>query len=188
MKLKFIAVAFAALYVTPYAQADITRSCQASLEFFIKDNNPQPYVALGGIEGRGSCNNKLQADKCRENARKALNSCLGSLWANRNVNQVPAACNSIIGGSSRSGAKLTYDGILPIQESNRLTARAAFEVCCVKRKNAGVLVGQFGGRISGDRKCASTKIGNDMYQDEYAFQNYTINCTNVRAQGLCGSL
>ncbi len=170
---------------TQTASADIARHCQASVEFLIKDQGPNRFIPIASITGRGTCANAIQADKCRERARAALNSCISAMWANRHNNLIPAACNSILEGSSRSGAKLNYQGIIPIPQSQRLTARASFRVCCQLRPNSNVVLGNFGGRINGDRKCAAHKIGNGSYQEEFGFPTYQMNCGALRAQGLC---
>lgn len=178
-------LALCGVSVSGAATADITRDCRASVEFFISDHRPNALASVGEITGRGSCANVIQADKCRERARQALNACISQMWGSRHQNSVPAACNSIVDGSSRSGARLSYLGIIPIQESRRLTARASFMVCCHMRPQAAVVMGGFGGRITGDRKCAAHKIGNDRYQEEYGFGSYQMNCAALRAQGLC---
>ncbi len=176
----FLVIAF-----TNVAQADIARNCYASLDVYIKDNGANRNISLATVVGKGNCANQLYANKCRENARKAINNCLTDTWDNRHVDAIQNSCDSIINGSSHSGAKLSWDGIIPIDQDNRLTARGAYQVCCVNRKFADKVNVQFGGRITGDQKCASVKIGNNQYQDEYAFSDYVMNCNQLRDQGLC---
>lgn len=168
------------------AQADITRGCTASLEVFVVDNKPNPAMGLASIEGRGSCDNKLHANECRARARREIDRCRADLWAGRHANAIPASCRSVVEGSSRSGAKLEYDGIFIIAQPQRLTARGAHAVCCKLRPNADKLVVQFSGRINGDEKCASTKIGKDSFQEEFGYPKYDMNCGEWRKQGICG--
>lgn len=167
-------------------QADITRSCSASLDVYVLDKKPNAYMNLASIEGRGSCDNKLRANDCRERARREIDRCRNDLWAGRHSNGIPASCDSLVDGSSRAGAKLQYDGIFLIAQPKRLTARGAYAVCCQLRPNAGKLSIAFEGRISGDQKCAANRIGPDRYQEEYGFPKYEMNCSEWRAQGICG--
>jgi hypothetical protein len=71
-------------------------------------------------------------------------------------------------------------------EPNRLTARAAYAVCCRMQPHATKLTIVFEGRINGDKKCASHKIGKDNYQDEYGFPPYEMDCAAWRRRGICG--
>lgn len=167
------------------AYSDITRNCQASVDVFINDSNAYPRAELASVVGRGSCANAIKANECRERARSAINACLQDLWSNRNNNSIKMSCNSISSGSSRSGARLTWSGILPIPSQNKLTARTTYIVCCQLRPNAASVDVEIGGRITGDRKCASTKIGNDMYQDEFVMSHTELKCGQLRAEGLC---
>ncbi len=168
------------------AKADITRSCSASLDVYISDNQPNPGMNLATIEGRGSCKNKFNADDCRQRARAEIDRCRADLWAGRHSNAIPASCNTLVEGSSRSGAKLQYDGIYLIEQPQRLTARGASAVCCKLRPKADKLVITFEGRISGDQKCAAHKIGPDKYQEEYGYPKYNMHCAEWRKQGICG--
>ena len=66
-------------------------------------------------------------------------------------------------------------------------ATAAATVCCHMRPNTDRGMVSFDGRINGDQKCASTRIGKDSYQDEFAMpQKYDMTCTEWRAKGICG--
>ena len=169
------------------ALADITRGCSASVGVFVMDKKADPYTILGTIEARAGCKNKLHADDCRQLARAQIDRCIADLWTGRNENALPGSCNSLASGSSRAGARLQYDGILVIQEPARFTARAAAVVCCQMRPNADQVMVSFDGRINGDQKCASTRIGKDSYQDEFGMpQKYDMKCTQWRAQGICG--
>lgn len=183
-KLKSLAMCLAILAMP--AQADITRSCSASVGVYVLDNKPNAYMGLATIQGRGSCNNKLHANECRERARREIDRCRADLWAGRHANSIPASCNSIVDGSSRAGARLAYDGIFIFAQSNRLTARGAFAACCQLRPKADKLTIAFEGRINGDQKCAANRIGPDSYQEEYGFPKYEMNCAEWRAQGVCG--
>jgi hypothetical protein len=169
------------------AAADITRGCSASLDVYVVDGSLSSADQLGTIEGRGGCSNKAHANDCRARARAEIDRCRNDLWNGRQVNAIPASCRSIVQGSSRSGAKLSYDGILVYSEPNRLMARAARAACCQLRPNADKLNIQIGGRITGDKKCASTKIGKDNYQDEYGYPKYEMSCKAWRAKGICGN-
>jgi len=188
MTARRLMLAFAALLVlgAAPARADITRGCSASLDVFVMDGKPKAAYGLGSIEGRGGCKNKAHANDCRARARAEIDRCRADLWKGRQVNAIPGSCNNLVQGSGRSGAKLQYDGIYTIAEPNRLTARAARIVCCTVRPNADKLKISFEGRINGDKKCASTKIGKDNYQDEYGLGQYDMSCKAWRAQGICG--
>ena len=167
--------------------ADITRGCTASVGVYVMDKKADPYTILGNIQARAGCKNKLHADDCRKLARQQIDRCIVDLWNGRNENALPASCNSLAEGSSRAGARLEYDGILIIKEPQRFTARAAAVVCCHMRPKTDRVMVSFDGRINGDQKCASTRIGNDMYQDEFAMpQKYDMKCTEWRAKGICG--
>lgn len=168
------------------AQAEITRGCSASVDVYVSDNKPNPWTNLATIEGRGSCKNKLNANDCRQRARAEIDRCRADMWAGRHSNAIPASCNNLVEGSSRSGAKLQYDGIFLIEQPQRLTARGAYAVCCKLRPNADKLVITFEGRITGDQKCAASKIGPDKYQEEFGYPKYDMNCAAWRKQGICG--
>ena len=180
-----VAAAALALSAVP-AAADITRGCGASVDVAVISPGPLSVENLGEIEGRGSCKNKANANDCRERARAALLKCRNDMWANRHANSIPSSCNSLVSGSGRSGAKLTYAGIAPISEPNRLMARAALSACCRLRPNKDKLSIQIAGRINGDKKCAAHKIGNDRYQEEYGFPRYEMSCKAWREKGICG--
>lgn len=168
------------------AKADISRSCQANVAIMVRDNKPNAYYTLAEIEGRASCKN-LQPNTCRSLARGQINNCLNSLWGSRHSNLVPQSCKSLVSGSSRAGAKLDYLGIIPIEQDERLTARAAFVACCVLRPNANNLNVFFGGAIIGDEKCGDTKTGPNRYQTDFSFtNNYEMNCSGWREKGICG--
>lgn len=183
---KLLSLAACLLALALPAQADITRSCSASLDVYVLDKKPNAYMNLATIEGRGSCSNKLHANECREQARREIDRCRGDLWAGRHANGIPASCDSLVEGSSRAGAKLQYDGIFLIAQPKRLTARGARAVCCQLRPNADKLLVAFEGRINGDQKCAANRIGPDSFQEEYGFPKYEMNCSEWRAQGICG--
>jgi hypothetical protein len=169
------------------AMADITRGCSATVGVYVMDKRPNPYALLGTIEARAGCKNKLHADDCRRLARAQIDRCITELWAGRNDNRLPSACDSLASGSSRPGARLQYEGILVIKESERFTARAAATVCCHMRPTTDRVMVSFDGRINGDQKCAATRIGKDSYQDEFAMpQKYDMKCTEWRARGICG--
>ena len=169
------------------ALADITRGCSASVGVYVMDKKADPYTILGTIQARAGCKNKIHADDCRRLARGQIDRCIADLWTGRNENRIPDSCNSLVSGSSRAGAKLEYDGILIIKEQQRFTARAAATVCCHMRPNTDRVMVSFDGRINGDQKCASTRIGKDSYQDEFAMpQKYDMKCTEWRARGICG--
>ncbi len=187
MKKNRIVLFIAAIFFsfTGVSQAEITRSCRASLNIFVADGKPNAYYNLANVEGRGSCSN-LRPNQCRERARGQVNQCLSASWSNRHQDSIPGTCKTLVGGSSRSGAKLQYQGIFPIAQDERLTARAAFAACCIMRPNAANLTLEFGGAIQGDEKCAKYKIGNNLYQEEYAFSQYQMDCSAWRAQGICG--
>lgn len=174
----------AIMWVWP-ASADITRTCKASIDVYVNNNGPNWSVSLGEVIGQGSCSGKLKANECRSRARSALDACLRDLWAGRQVNAIPASCRSLVAGSSRSGARLQYDGITTIAEPNRLMARVAASTCC-RQPRPDKLTVQVNGRITGDKNCAATKIGKDRFQDEYGFPKYDMNCAAWRAQGICG--
>ena len=180
-----VAVTVLVLAAIP-AYADITRSCSASVDLWIDDSKGNKAAELGTIEGRGSCQSKLHANDCRARARGEIDQCRHDMWANRQANSIPASCKTLVSNSSRSGARLTYAGIA-LFEPNRLMARAALAACCRMRPNSDKLTIQIGGRIVGDKKCAATKIGNDRYQEEYAFPRYEMSCKAWRDQGLCGN-
>jgi hypothetical protein len=182
---KFALLLFAFFAASP-ASADISRSCRANVVVTVIDNKLDKTESLADIEGRGSCSGKHKANECRSRARGALNTCLKDLWAGRQSNAIPASCKNMVEGSSRTGARLQYQGIVIIAEPNRLMARAAVSACCRMRPQAAKLTVQVGGRISGDKKCAAHKIGKDSYQEEYGFPNYEMNCSAWRAQGICG--
>jgi hypothetical protein len=150
------------------------------------DNKPNATEELADIEGRGSCSGKLKANECRSRARSAINACLQDVWAGRQVNAIPGSCNNLLAGSSRTGAKLQYEGIAIIAEPNRLMARAAVSVCCRLRPQSDKLKIQIGGRITGDKNCAAHKIGKDSFQEEYGFPHYDMSCSAWRAKGICG--
>ena len=167
--------------------ADITRGCSASVGVYVMDKKADPYTILGTIQARAGCKNKIHADDCRRLARQQIDRCIADLWTGRNQNARPASCNSLVAGSSRAGARLEYEGILVIKEPARFTARAAAVVCCHMRPNTDRVMVSFDGRINGDQKCASTRIGKDNYQDEFAMpQKYDMKCTEWRAKGICG--
>ena len=166
--------------------ADITRGCTASVNVVVIAPGPMSWDDLGAIEGRGSCKNTLQANDCRARARSALDACRKDMWANRQTNAIPYSCTSLVANSSRAGAKLTYAGIAAIAEPNRLMARAARSACCKLRPNSDKISIQIEGAIVGDKKCAANKVGNDRYQEEYAFPRYEMSCKAWRDQGICG--
>lgn len=177
---------FSMVFGVSNAKADISRSCDASVAIMVLDNNPNAYRILGSIEGRASCKN-LQPNVCRSQARAQINVCLQSVWDNRHADLIPSACKTLANGSSRPGARLDYDGIIPIEQDQRLTARAAFVACCVLRPNAKNLTVFFGGAIVGDEKCGSIKTGPNRYQSDYTFtNNYEMNCEGWREKGICG--
>jgi len=172
--------------VSSPARADITRSCSANVYVFVADNKPTESELLADITGQGSCAGKHKANECRSRARSAINACLKDMWNGRQANAIPASCNNLVAGSSRSGAKLQYAGIAVIAEPNRLMARAALAACCRLRPQAGKLSISITGRISGDRNCAAHNVGKDRYQEEYGFPRYEMSCSAWRAQGICG--
>lgn len=168
------------------AHADITRACSASVEVYVADRLPPALATLGTIEARGSCKNKLNANECRAQAREQIDRCRAQLWDYRHRNEIPVACNTLVEGSSRAGARLDYLGIQVHAEPKRLTARAAAEVCCRMRPKADRVMVSFGGRINGDEKCAAHNIGKDRFQEEFGWGNYDMNCGEWRAKGICG--
>jgi hypothetical protein len=185
MKRFFVLAALMFFATMGTSQAEISRSCHASVNIFVADGKPNAYYNLANVEGRGSCAN-LRPNQCRERARGQVNQCLAASWSNRHQDSIPGACKTLLSNSSRSGAKLTYEGIFPINQDERLTARAAFAACCIMRPNAAALTLEFGGAILGDERCAKHKTGNNRYQEEYAFSQYQMNCTAWREQGICG--
>lgn len=134
------------------AQAKITRSCGVSLGVYVRDGNSNNAYGLGDILGQGSCKNKMSANTCRQIARSQINQCLAEFWKYRNVNMIPAKCRNLVGGSSRPGARLTYQGVMPIAKPKMLMARAARVVCCQLRRGAASVEVQIAGRIFGDKK------------------------------------
>ena len=183
---KFQSLASCLLVLALPVQADITRSCSASVDVYVLDKQPTASMNRATIHGRGSCDSTLHANECRERARREIDRCRSDLWAGRHANGIPASCDSLVEGSSRAGAKLQYDGIFLIAQPKRLTARGAFAVCCQLRPKADKLSIAFEGRINGDQKCAATRIGPDSYQEEHGFPKYEMNCSEWRAQGICG--
>lgn len=181
-----LGILLAALLSVSPAAADITRSCKASVDAYVVDNGAERFDALGEVIGQGSCSSKLKANECRSRARSAVDACLRDMWSGRQANAIPASCRSLVTGSSRTGARLQYYGITTIAEPNRLMARVAATACCKLRPQAGKLTVQINGRITGDRNCAASKIGKDLYQDDYGFPRYDMNCAAWRAQGICG--
>ena len=167
------------------ANADISRTCRATIDIEILDNKPNSVKRLAEITGKGTCKNSTQANTCRQRARSELNACLSEAWKNRQNNSIPSRCNNMVNGSSRPGAKLTYIGIMPINQPARLTARAARYVCCQARPTAGHLTINFGSLINGNKKCAKHKIDKNWYQEEISISNYNMNCFAWRAQGIC---
>ena len=167
------------------AEADITRQCEAGLDVWVRNGGPGSTTRLGNITGQGSCTGALYANTCRMRAKDAILKCLADVWANRQIDQIPESCNNLVSGSSRSGAELTYDGILIIDEPNRLTARAARFVCCTARPNSTIVQIGFGAVLTGDEKCAKTKVGNNRYQEDVDLGNYNMNCDVWRANGIC---
>jgi len=113
--------------------ADIMRGCSASL--YVRASGEA--MTLASIEGRGVCKNKVQANDCRVSAHKKIEICLKALWRVRQQNAMPFECSSI--GGSREGAKLTWQGIYPIGEPNRLSARMAYAACCKLKPNSARL-------------------------------------------------
>jgi hypothetical protein len=177
----FLALTFA----IETASADITRRCQAGLDVWVANGGPTDATRLGSIEGQGSCSGTLTANTCRERAKGAILNCLDDLWSQKQVDAIPARCKNLFSGSSRSGAELTYDGILIIDEPNRLTARAARFACCQARPNASFIRLGFGAVLTGDAKCAKTKVGNNRYQEDVNLGTYNMNCDVWRAGGIC---
>lgn len=167
------------------ATADITRGCSGTVNVEILDGNANNYVLIGKVEGKGSCKNSLQANECRRKARSEINHCYLDMWQNRQNNSIPPRCRSLLSGSSRSGAKLAYEGIMPISQPERLSARAARSVCCYKRPHANKLSLLFYGVVTGDQKCAKYKVGNNKYQEDLNFGKYEMNCAGWRSQGIC---
>lgn len=174
-----------ALAASQPAVAEITRSCTASVIVATFDK-PLALKTLATIDAQGSCKNKLHANDCRERARRELDRCRADMWAGRHTNAVPASCNNLVAGSSRGGAKLQYEGIMVIDEPQRLTARGAFVTCCQLRPKADNVTVSFEGRISGDEKCGSARVGKDNYQDEFGYGKYEMNCKAWREKGICG--
>jgi hypothetical protein len=167
----------------PPLLADITRGCSAGFQILIADGST--FADLGSIEGRGSCRNKAQANECRQRARGEIDRCIAGLWRDRQKNAIAPECNSLVSGSSRSGAKLTWSGIYLIAEPNRLTARMAYAACCRMRPSAAQLQVQVVGAIEGDKSCGDLKVGQDRYRSGFSLSNYDMSCTAWREQGLC---
>jgi|GEM_PF-1854622 len=140
---------------------------------------------MGSLLGRGSCANSIQANKCRQAARAEIGKCLSQLWTERNANKIPSSCSSLVSGSSRNGARLTYDGILGFEQSQRLTARAARYLCCNMRPNENEVPARFDAVITGDEKCGSVKTGNNRYQDDVEVGQVTFHCDLWRDNGIC---
>jgi hypothetical protein len=181
----FLALMFSVLSFARIASADITRNCFAGIDVSIIDEGPNWSRRLGNIVGQGSCNNVLQANTCRSRARQAVGECVQAMWQGRQVNAIPAACKNLVSGSSRSGAKLTYDGIMVINEPNRLSARTARLVCCQARPDSDKVKLFFSGVLTGDEKCAKHKVGNNQYQEEFDLGHYDMNCDSWRDAGIC---
>lgn len=172
------------LFVSP-AWADTTRGCSASVFFGMTGDGPTRFEDLASIEGRGACKNKNHANDCRAQARAQIDKCLSDLWNGRDQNAIPGSCKSLLSSSGRSGARLEYIGVYRIAEPSRLTARAAFRACCQVKPNAAKLNILFQGFLSGDKKCASGKVGDGKYQEQFFLPTYDMNCNAWRAQGIC---
>jgi hypothetical protein len=155
----------------PPLYAEIMRGCSASL--YVKASGA--VMTLASIEGRGVCKNKVQANDCRVSAHKKIEICLKSLWRVRQKNEMPFECSSI--GGSREGAKLTWDGIYPIAEPNRLSARMAYAACCKLKPNSTQLQLITASKYSGDSGCGAPGT--------FEYPKYDMNCEAWRSQGLC---
>ncbi len=149
-------------------------------------HEPNGFMSMGTFDGRGSCANTIQANKCRERARAEIGACMTQLWLERDINKIPSRCNTLVSGSSRNCARLTYDGIMVISRPFRLTARAARYICCQMRPDASAIQAQFYAIIVGDEKCGKVKTGNNNYQDEVNVGNVTFHCDGWRENGICG--
>lgn len=167
------------------SHADIERSCSASVFVTAPNGAQTKNFLLGDILGRGSCKNKAHANDCRERAREQVDKCIAAMWRDRHVNAIAPECKSLVSNSSRSGARLSWDGIMVISQPNRLTARMARGMCCKALPNAGKISVQLGGNITGDKKCGASKIGKDLYQSEFGLPRYDMDCGAWRAQGIC---
>jgi len=171
------------LSFVPTASADITRSCKAV--FSVATFTPSLSKTIGSISGQGSCKNKASANDCRAAARKEIDRCIAGMWRDRQKNTIASECNTLVNGSSRAGAKLSWNGILTISEPSRLTARMAYNVCCQMRPDAGRIQARIIGQITGDKMCGEKKVGNDSDQAFIQLQNYDMDCNAWRAQGIC---
>ena len=177
----FFLVAGTLLASTATSMADITRSCKTDVIMGI--GNSQGWKVLGRIAGQGRCEGKSKANTCRERARDAIVGCIDAMWRDRFKNAIAPECNTLASG--RTGAKLTWDSIFLIQEPNRITARIAYWACCTKLPNAPTIEAGIGGAIIGDKGCAASKIGKNLYQSDWGKPPYNIPCSEWREKGIC---
>lgn len=94
----------------PVAQAETARGCRGELQIMDRPLGTAhaQFDLIATFEGRGTCKNRTQADKCRKRAADAIIRCAREMWSTRNSERLPPSCVQTRGNSiarTRAGGR-----------------------------------------------------------------------------------
>jgi len=172
------------------ARADIIRHCEGEIRSIVNSgvkSSGDQFVApatdghvITKLKGRGRCENRREAGKCRERARTGILACAQSLWAVRWDRRVPYPQCSFSRGPAEKNAHRSEGSITwwnTIIHRNDIKSSIEFEACCKQQPTARSLHLSVRVESHGDNNC--------HYSHDLVGQTYQANCTRLRARGLC---